>query len=381
MSEKDSVKEEVTAEETENEAVIDDASAEEAAQSEEQSVSAAMERTLLYYYASVGVLVAMAALFVIMLTAVLLFPKNETVEAGELPNYSYITESPLWGDICEVVTDVSTLDTSTVGEKTVVLRFFGFVDVKSKLTVVAPSETEPAETEDIPETEEYPSTETVPPETDIIESESCETEPPEVPPRETYVLDVENILQNPELPNGCEVVSLAIVLRYMGYDVAPGWLFDNYMPHTLYDYSGDPFTTYIGNPRGYGFGCYAPCVVTTGNAYLSDVGSSLEAVDVSGMELEDYKAYIDSGTPVIIWGTLYMNCNPHVHQSWWVNGEIRHWYSNSHCLVLIGYKADTYVFCDPLCGVIEYSIEAVEKSFELNLRQACVIVEGNNSEE
>ncbi len=385
MSRKDIESEEITAEEAENAAVNGDLSAEEGVQTKEQGNTETSKKTLLYY-AFVGVLVVTAALFVIMMTTVLLFPKNETVEIGEIPNYSYITENPLWGDLCEVVTDVRTLDTSKVGVQTVMLRFFGFIEVRSKLNVVARIETEPAEMADMPEitppeTDDCPLTETALPETDIIESEYCETEPSEELQRETYILDVKNILQDSELPNGCEVVSLAIVLRYMGYDVDPGWLFDNYMPHTLYDYSGDPFTTYIGNPRDYGFGCYAPCVATTGNAYLADVGSSLEAVDVSGMEMSDYKEYIDCGTPVIIWGTTYMNCNPHVHQSWWVNGEIRHWYSNSHCLVLIGYKADTYVFCDPLCGVIEYSIEAVEKSFELNLRQACVIVDGNNSEE
>ena len=35
----------------------------------------------------------------------------------------------------------------------------------------------------------------------------------------TVQLDVENIPQNPELPNGCEITSAAIVLNYLGFDI------------------------------------------------------------------------------------------------------------------------------------------------------------------
>lgn len=33
------------------------------------------------------------------------------------------------------------------------------------------------------------------------------------------VIDIDEILQNPELPTGCEVTSLAMVLNYWGYDI------------------------------------------------------------------------------------------------------------------------------------------------------------------
>ncbi len=193
-------------------------------------------------------------------------------------------------------------------------------------------------------------------------------------------LDVENILQNPRLPNGCEVVSLAIALAYEGYETDPVWLFENYMPSAALNSNSDPWTTYIGDPRSYGLGCYAPCVVTTGNDYLADMESSLVVSDVSGLSLEDYEGYIDSGTPVIMWGLLNMNGSDHIHRAWYVDGERMIWHSNSHCLVLIGYTNYTYIFCDPLRGVVEYSREAVEKSFEINFRQACVIEEGKTQE-
>lgn len=185
-------------------------------------------------------------------------------------------------------------------------------------------------------------------------------------------LDVVNITQMPDLPNGCEVVSLAIALTYAGYPVDPVELYDTFMPKSpLMD--GDPWTTYVGDAKGQGLGCYAPCVVATGNAYLAAAGSSKTVSDVSGQSLSYYEYLIDSGIPVILWGTIGMNGNPQLCWEGTVNGEYVNWHAYSHCLVLIGYTDDTYIFCDPLEGIIEYDRSAVEVSFSINYRQACIV--------
>ena len=185
-------------------------------------------------------------------------------------------------------------------------------------------------------------------------------------------LNVSNIMQKPALPNGCEVVSLAIVLRYAGYSADPVAIYDEFMPKSPYA-DGDPWTTYVGNAKGRGLGCYAPCVVTTGNAYLASVGSSQKVCDVSGQNLSYYESLIDGGTPVILWGTVKMNGNSRV---WWtgnIDGKTVKWHYDSHCMVLIGYTDYTYIFCDPLRGTVEYDKEDVEKSFAVNYRQACIV--------
>ncbi len=187
-----------------------------------------------------------------------------------------------------------------------------------------------------------------------------------------FCLNVSNILQMPALPNGCEVVSLAIALRYAGYSVDPIPLYDEFMPKSPLK-NGDPWTTYVGNAKGLGFGCYAPCVAETGNAYLASVGASKTVSDVSGQPLSYYKEYIDRGIPVVVWGTIQMNCNPHLCWEAVVNGKYVVWHSYSHCLVLIGYTKYTYIFCDPLRGIVEYSKAAAETSFEINFRQACIV--------
>lgn len=194
----------------------------------------------------------------------------------------------------------------------------------------------------------------------------CVTEPVRV------CLDVANIMQTPFLPNGCEVVSLAITLNYAGYPVDPVELYDAYMPKAPLQ-NGDPWTSYIGDAKGWGYGCYAPCVVTTGNAYLAAAGSSKTVSDVSGQDLSYYEHLIDNGIPVILWGTIGMNGNPRLCWEDTINGKYVNWHSYSHCLVLIGYTDDTYIFCDPLEGIVEYARSAVEASFSINYRQACIV--------
>ncbi len=185
-------------------------------------------------------------------------------------------------------------------------------------------------------------------------------------------LDVKNILQKPALPNGCEVVSLAIALKYNGYNIDPIKLYDDFMPQAPLK-AGDPWTTYVGNAKGTGYGCYAPCVVTTGNAYLASVGSSKLVYDVSGNPLDYYETLLESGIPVIMWGTLQMNGNAKLCWEDTIDGKYVNWHSYSHCLVLIGYTDKSYIFCDPLRGIVEYSKKNVEASFSLNYRQACII--------
>lgn len=185
-------------------------------------------------------------------------------------------------------------------------------------------------------------------------------------------LNIQNILQKPLLPNGCEVVSLSIVLNHLGYSIEPIDLYYEFMPRSdIYD--GNPMYTYLGDATDDGLGCYAPCVVETGNNFLKEKKGSHRVYDVSGKDLSEYKKYINDGIPVIMWGLINMNGNDSLVLNSYYMGEKVVWHSHSHCLVLIGYTEHGYVFCDPIEGVIEYPNEAVEKSFEINFRQACIV--------
>ena len=208
--------------------------------------------------------------------------------------------------------------------------------------------------------------------TDTSGNVSEETTVMTVTASERFCLNVANIMQKPELPNGCEVVSLAIALKYAGYNIDPVELYDEYMPKSPLK-NGDPWTTYVGDAKGRGYGCYAPCVVTTGNEYLASIGSSKKVKDVSGQSLSYYEDLVAGGTPVIMWGTIKMNGNSSLCWEATINGKYVNWHNYSHCLVLIGYTDDTYIFCDPLEGIAEYTKSSVEASFLANYKQACIV--------
>ncbi len=186
-------------------------------------------------------------------------------------------------------------------------------------------------------------------------------------------LDVQNIMQMPTLPNGCEVVSLAIVLAYEGYKIPPTQLFDEYMPHSYGFKITDFWNYYIGDPRTEGCGCYAPCVVATANAFLEARGSNMKGHNVSGSSMEKLESYLDRGIPVILWGTLGMRGQYSEVAKGYVDGEWVYWNLFGHCMVMIGYTEDVYIFCDPLRGIVEYDKEDVEKSYNIAYNQACVV--------
>ena len=86
-----------------------------------------------------------------------------------------------------------------------------------------------------------------------------------------------------------------------------------------------------------------------------------------------YERLLERGIPIMIWGTVDMNCNGRICWEDIIDGQPVSWLAYSHCLVLIGYTEDTYIFCDPLRGKIHYAKTDVEASFLLNRRQACII--------
>ena len=187
-------------------------------------------------------------------------------------------------------------------------------------------------------------------------------------------INCDNIDQNDiGLPFGCEVVSLAIVLKYLGYEIDPNTLFDDYMPRGSWG-KVNPFDAYVGSPRNRtGYGCYAPCVVTTANDYLSEENSARKAHNISGSSMYELLGYIWSGYPVILWGTLDMVPDSYVLESWKFDGETVNWYRHSHCVVICGVQDDNFIICDPMVGKVKYPIKDVEDANNLIYSQAVVI--------
>ncbi len=156
----------------------------------------------------------------------------------------------------------------------------------------------------------------------------------------TVSLPVENIMQKPELPNGCEVTSLAIILNYAGIEVDKCELSDKYLPKSS-TLNADPNEYYLREPRSNGFYCFAKPLITCTEAYAEKNSLSITTEDLTGKDVSALYKTLDEGHPVVVWGTLIW-ANPGKYDSGL--------YYNLHCLVLSGYTDKTVTIQDPLNG-------------------------------
>ncbi len=188
-------------------------------------------------------------------------------------------------------------------------------------------------------------------------------------------LQVLNIMQKPELPTGCEVTSLAIVLNYLGFNVDKCDLADNYLDKGSIGIT-DIDKAFVGNPRSNSsYGCYASVIVNCANKWLTEHGSSYRAYNMTGKQLERLFCEIDSGRPVIVWATINM-VESSIGPTWFIpDGYSVTYIAQEHCLVLTGYdmeKGVVYV-ADPLVGNTSYDLEVFRKRYEELMYQAVII--------
>lgn len=198
------------------------------------------------------------------------------------------------------------------------------------------------------------------------------------------LIEVTNIMQYPELPTGCESVSLTILLNHMGYSVDKLTIVRKYLPKMDFYwynnelYGADFHTTFAGNPESENaYGCYAPCIVTTANNYFTDIGDTAQAVDITGTNIEAlFRQYIDNDIPVLIWITGWGLIDPVPTTIWTTTeGKRVQWLGNEHCVVLTGYDRDkklVYV-SDPMKGNVSYDFDKLSLRYLQFGKQAVYI--------
>ena len=178
-------------------------------------------------------------------------------------------------------------------------------------------------------------------------------------------VDVPVVLQNPELPAGCEATAAAMLLAAYGYDTDK-LSFAAALPKCsleLHDgllYGPHPGETFIGSPdSSYGFGVFAPAVAKTMQAMIDKASGRHRALDVSGVGEDALLAYLDRGIPVCIWTT--MELRPLANKGGWYlkdgdayTNRYYTWPGNEHCVVLVAYDRYTVTVHDPLQGVVTW---------------------------
>lgn len=158
--------------------------------------------------------------------------------------------------------------------------------------------------------------------------------------------------QHPNYPNGCEIVSLSMLLDYYGYDLEPGYLHDNYMVTTAIG-QGDPLTSYLGDPRGEGFYSFQWPLRDAANSYLTDAGIAYKAKAPVVMPYLALAWKVHHGTPVIAWYTIDDNFPERVDQSMSWKSPFKRTvrpYKNLHVFVVHGMEGRNVLVTDPTYG-------------------------------
>lgn len=198
-------------------------------------------------------------------------------------------------------------------------------------------------------------------------------------------IDMANILQNPELPVGCEITALTILLNYYGFNAEKTDMAKNYLPTSWGNpktvdgklYKDSFYDYFIGDPFSRGYGCFSPAIERAASSYISSHGGGYTVKNISGCHPDTLYEYLIAGTPVLCWATDGM-IEPEYYETWYDNatGEQLDWYLNEHCFVLAGFNIanSTVTLNDPMKGIIDYNIDKFEVRFKQMHSQAIVLI-------
>ncbi len=200
---------------------------------------------------------------------------------------------------------------------------------------------------------------------------------------DSVTLDIPYISQEGILPNGCEAVSATMLLQNLGFEISPEDFVDGYLDMKPVSirwgcrYGPNPKYFYAGDPRSEkeGWGCFAPVIVKALDKYLPEEYS---VKNTTGLSLNTLKEeYVSNGIPVAVWVTVDMGEVDRVLQWQSEDREETFLYpANEHCMVLVGFDSENYIFADPYKsrGVVSYPIDDCVLAFNSLGMQSVVIV-------
>ncbi|MFT8317007.1 MAG: C39 family peptidase [Sporolactobacillus sp.] len=136
-----------------------------------------------------------------------------------------------------------------------------------------------------------------------------------------WKMNVPIVRQRPELPTGCEITAVTMMLRYKGIDISKLTLAKE-MPRST---DGDPNQGFVGSPYlKSGSTIYPPALMNLVRGYAGS------AVNLTGVTINELKDHLSDNKPIVIWGTF--------------DGF------NYHAVTLTGYTKDGFYYNDPWTG-------------------------------
>lgn len=195
---------------------------------------------------------------------------------------------------------------------------------------------------------------------------------------EKFFISAPRILQNPELPTGCEVTSLAMAMNHAGIAAEKTDLADNWLDKGEYRAS-DYRKVFVGDPRStFAYGCFSDVIVNCAEKYFTAKDISMHAESLTGASPEQLYRYVSKGKPVIVWATGNME-ECYYNRQWTdtETGDLITWILNEHCLLLTGYdKQQNLVYVnDPMKGKTAYPMDVFEYRYKQLGKQAVILAE------
>lgn len=191
----------------------------------------------------------------------------------------------------------------------------------------------------------------------------------------------EVIMQNPELPRGCEVTSLAMLLRYHGVNVTKMELAERITKdNTPYNrqgdciYAGNPNTGFVGdmtNMQNFGFGVYHGPIYELLRYYKPS-----SAMDLTGCYFDALLQIIRMNRPVwIITNVSYRELPASAFETWMTPTGACSITRREHSVLVTGYDEERIYFNDPLVGECSAPRNDFISAWEQMGRQAVAVAE------
>lgn len=185
------------------------------------------------------------------------------------------------------------------------------------------------------------------------------------PPKENgekILLDVPIISQKPELKSGCEVTSLAMLLKYAGIEVDKMTLAQKIKKDDtplVHDESGnikkwgDPNDGFVGDITGKdeGFGVYPNPMIELMEQYMPG-----RAVNLTNQPFESLLESVHKRRPVIVWLTIDFK-PPKKYEEWEINGNMIKATLDEHAVLLVGYDKNYCYINNPFNGMKNQEID------------------------
>lgn len=181
-------------------------------------------------------------------------------------------------------------------------------------------------------------------------------------------------MEDPQLYNGCEVTSLAMLLNYYGMDVSKIELADQIKKVSYQEDEGiygDPNEGFVGDITGVekGYGVYVGPIVELAKKQVS---SQYEVKDLSKKSFTAILDQLALGTPIWCITTVPMTATDDMETWQTSNGEVEiSW--NIHSVVLTGFDKEKVFVNDPYGEKTEVSTDDFRRSWEQMGSQAMTI--------